>query len=126
MSEKISEPHTGETPDVFGWRKSLRSPSPSGPRSGRSQERLSSQRSRSPSPGQFHSAKSLRSRSRSPKVILKGRMHKYSDLFPGYQIEPMLAGENILRNHIKTFTQFVLYVANLDQLWANLTSLIYL
>lgn len=49
----------------------MRSPSPSGQRSSRSQEGLVFTRSRSPSPAQFKASKTLRSRSRSPKVILK-------------------------------------------------------
>ncbi|XP_012945968.1 trichohyalin [Aplysia californica] len=74
LAEKISEPHGGETPDVLGWRRSLRSPSPGGQKSSRSQDGVTfSCRSRSPSPAQFKvtGEKSLRSRSRSPKVILK-------------------------------------------------------
>lgn len=70
MAERISEPCGHQTSDVNDWRRSLRSPSPSG------QVPTHSLRSRTPSPVRKRSARerTLRSRSPSPNSKFAGNV----------------------------------------------------
>ncbi|KAL8577252.1 hypothetical protein ACOMHN_022440 [Nucella lapillus] len=100
-AEKISDPVGCQTPDVYQWRRSLRSPSP-----GRSRNGVT--RSRSPSPS-MRGHSSLRSRSPSPSrvTIIKHAKGAYlTDAARGAQSKKTTTSETTLRKSTGNMADF--------------------